>query len=191
MERKNRYDGLHPAAASSIRYHAKRLAGCNAVPGMNLEDYEQHLALQLLRKGKTYDEGRASYATFADRVVRSQSASLASPTAARSHERAMLSLDDILPNSTDDGDGTLHDLLPGNGCVPSTHDRRAHDVADLRVDLARFHDGLSPALRRCLAWVADGGVQSAIRDGLHRSSFYEARERLRARAAAYGLAEYL
>jgi hypothetical protein len=137
MERKNRYDGLHPAAASSIRYHAKRLAGCNAVPGMDLEDYEQHLALQLLRKSKTYDDGRASYATFADRVVRSQSASLASATAARSHEQAMLSLDDILPSSTDDGDGTLHDLLPGNGCVPSTHDRRAHDVADLRVDLAR------------------------------------------------------
>ena len=41
---------------------------------------------------------------------------------------------------------------------------------------------LPPTLRRCLAWIAVGGAEAAIRDGLHRSSFYEARERLRARA---------
>ena len=107
MERKNRYDGLHPAAVSSIRYHAKRLARCNTVPGMDIGDYEQHLALQLLRRSERYDDRRASFATFADRVVRSQSASLASPTEARSHEREMLSLDDILPSSTDEDDGTF------------------------------------------------------------------------------------
>ena len=191
MERKNRYDGLHPAAVSSIRYHAKRLARCNTVPGMDIGDYEQHLALQLLRRSERYDDRRASFATFADRVVRSQSASLASPTEARSHEREMLSLDDILPNSTDDGDGTLHDLISGNECVSSTHDGSAHDVADLHVDLARFFESLPPALRRCLGWLVAGGVEAAIRDGLHRSSFYEARGRLRARAMAYGLAEYL
>ena len=42
-----------------------------------------------------------------------------------------------------------------------------------------------------MAWIAAGGVQAAIRDGLHRSSFYEARERLQAQAVAFGLAEYL
>ena len=191
MERKNHYDGLHPAAVSSIGYHAKRLARCNTVPGMDIGDYEQHLALQLLRRSGGYDDRRASFATFADRVVRSQSASLASPTEARSHEREMLSLDDILPSSTDDGDGTLHDLIPGNECVSAAHDGSAHDVADLHVDLARFIDSLSPAMRRCLGWLVAGGVEAAIRDGLHRSSFYEARGRLRARAMAYGLAEYL
>lgn len=191
MERKNRYDGLHPAAVSSIRYHAKRLARCNAVPGMDIEDYEQHLALQLLCRSERYDPQRASFATFADRVVRSQAATLASPTEARSHEREMLSLDDILPNSTDDGDGTLHDLISGNVCVSSTHDGSAYDVADLHVDLARFIESLPPALRRCLGWLVAGAVEAAIRDGLHRSSFYEARGRLRARAMAYGLANYL
>ncbi len=186
MERKNRYNGLHPAAVSSIAYHAKRLARCNTVPGMDIGDYEQHLALQLLRRSDGYDDRRASFATFADRVARSQSASLTSPTEARSREREMLSLDELLPNSTDDGDGTLHDPISRNECVSS-----AHDVADLHVDLARFFESLPPALRRCLGWLAAGGVEAAIRDGLHRSSFYEARGRLRARAMAYGLAEYL
>jgi hypothetical protein len=191
MERKNRYDGLHPAAVSSIRYHAKRLARCNTVPSMDIGDYDQHLALNLLRRSDRYDDRRSSFPTFADRVVQSQSASLASPTEARSCEREMLSLDDILPSSTDDGDGTLHDLISGNELVSSTQDGSAHDVADLRVDLARFFESLPPALRRCLGWLVAGGVEAAIRDGLHRSSFYEARWRLRARALTYGLAEYL
>ena len=73
MERQNRYDGLHPAAVSSIRYHSERLARCNTVPGMDISDYEQHLALQLLLRSERYDQRRASFATFADRVVRSQS----------------------------------------------------------------------------------------------------------------------
>ena len=148
MERQNRYDGLHPAAVSSIRYHAKRLARCNTVPGMGIGDYEQHLALQLLRRSDRYDDRRASFATFADRVVRNQSASLASPTEARSHEREMLSLDDVLPSSTDDGDGSLHDLIPGNECVSSTHDGSAYDVAACTSILR----GSSRACRRrCVA----------------------------------------
>ena len=191
MEWKNHYEGLHPAAVSSVGYHAKRLARCNTVPGMDIGDYEQHLALQLLRRSERYDDRRSSFPTFADRVVRSQSASLASTTEARSHERESLSLDDILPSSTDDGDGTLHDLISVDETTSSMHDKSPNDLADLRVDLARFFESLPPALRRCLGWLVAGGVEAAIRDGLHRSSFYEARGRLRARAMAYGLAEYL
>ena len=191
MESKNRYDGLHPAAVSSIRYHAQRLARSNTVPGMDIRDYEQHLALQLLRRSNRYDDRRASFATFADRVVRSQSASLASPTEARSHDRVMLSLDDILSNCANEDDGTFHDLISVDQTISSMHDSAPNDLADLHVDLARFIESLPPALRRCLVWLAAGGVEAAMRDGLHRSSFFEACGRLRARAVAYGLAEYL
>lgn len=119
MERKNRYEGLDPAAVSSIRHHAKRLARGNAVPGMDIDDYEQHLALRLLRRSDGYDDRRASFATFADRVVRSKSATLARTTEARSHERAMLSFDHILPNSADKDNGTFPGLISqeGGSCV--------------------------------------------------------------------------
>jgi hypothetical protein len=95
----------------------------------------------------------------------------------------MLSLDDSLSWPDADGEPTSLDVISPDGGDA--------DAADLRVDLARFLDNLPPALRRCLGWLVAGGAKAAMREGLHRSSFYEARRRLRARAAAYGLAEYL
>jgi hypothetical protein len=41
MEHRNRYEGVHVRAIEFIRYHARQLARHRAVPGMELEDYEQ------------------------------------------------------------------------------------------------------------------------------------------------------
>ena len=50
MEHFNRYDGVHPRAVQFVRYHARQLARHGAVPGMELEDYEQDLITDLLAR---------------------------------------------------------------------------------------------------------------------------------------------
>jgi RNA polymerase sigma-70 factor (ECF subfamily) len=70
MEHRNRYDGVHPRAIQFVRYHARQLARHHAVPGMELEDYEQDLITDLLIRERRFDAARAGYATFADRIIR-------------------------------------------------------------------------------------------------------------------------
>ena len=70
MEHRNRYDGVHPRAIQFVRYHARQLARHRAVPGMELEDYEQDLITDLIAREPRFDPTRATYPTFADRVIR-------------------------------------------------------------------------------------------------------------------------
>ena len=76
MEQSNRYDGVHPRAVQFIRYHARQLARLCAVPGMDIADYEQELAADLLERSDRFDPSRSSYPTFADRLIRKRVASL-------------------------------------------------------------------------------------------------------------------
>ena len=78
MEHSNRYNGIDPRAVNTVRFHARRLTRRRAVPGMEVEDYEQDLTLDLLHRLKKYDSSRSGIATFIDRVVRHRSASLGS-----------------------------------------------------------------------------------------------------------------
>ena len=50
MDSRNRYDGLDPQAIRTVRTHARRLARRGAMPGMDTEDYEQELMLDLHRR---------------------------------------------------------------------------------------------------------------------------------------------
>ena len=70
MEHSNRYDGVHPRAIQFVRYHARQLARHRAVPGMELEDYEQDLITDLIARERRFDPTRAAYPTFADRIIR-------------------------------------------------------------------------------------------------------------------------
>ena len=70
-------------------------------------------------------------------------------------------------------------------------DRLEHDAA-LRHDLGRFVAMLPPAFKRCCAVLANGSIGEAVRrEGLHRSSHYEAVCRLRRKAREAGLRDYL
>ena len=190
MERKNRYDGLHPAAVSSIRHHASCLAGVNAVPGMDKEDYQQELALHILRRIGQHDERRGSLPTFFDRILDNRSKCLVAPTKAKLVERRMLSLDEPA-ESTDEDEIALQNLIStGQSLWPASRLSPSEQM-DLRVELDRFVRDLSPGGRRCLDWLLAGGVEAAICNGVHRSSFYDALERLRSHAHLRGLEEYL
>ena len=157
---------------------------------MNIEDYEQELALHLLRRRDYYNEERSSFPTYADRITRNRSRSLAKKTKAQVVERQMLSLDDTVENRNED-DIAIQDLVSDDQSLWPDSRLSCSERINLRIDLGRFIRDLPPSLRRCLGWLLADGVKTAIRDGVHRSSFYDALERLRVRAAGYDLKEYL
>lgn len=171
MEQLNRYDGVHPRAVQFVRHHARQLARSAPFPGMDVEDYEQDLLADLIERSKSFDPGRATYPTFADRVIRHRAGRLKSRAASRSAEAQAIPLDDenVLELASEDD-----------------------EAAPLRLDLERFIQALPVRLRRCCVWLAsDNRVEAAATLGLHRSTLYEAARDLRLRAIETGLDLYL
>jgi hypothetical protein len=180
MEHQNRYDGVHPRAIQFVRYHARHLARHGAVPGMDLEDYEQDLIIDLLARERHFDPARAAYPTFADRVIRHRVSTLiqAGLQVRRFEDQGLGAAAAGLRLETQ-GDS-------GAGAV-WTEDR-----ASLGLDLESFVGQLPIRLRRCCEWLlAENRRAAAAALGLHRSSLYEAAHDLRALAIEAGLDLYL
>lgn len=172
MEPLNRYyDGVHPRAVQFVRHHARQLARSAPVPGMDVEDYEQDLVADLIARSKSFDPGRATYPTFADRVIRHRASRLKSRAPSRSAEAQAVPLDD---------EGVLE--------FACDHD----DATSLRFDLERFLHALPVRLRRCCTWlVSENRLEASAALGLHRSTLYDAARDLRLRAIEAGLNAYL
>ncbi|WP_157100586.1 hypothetical protein [Rhodoplanes sp. Z2-YC6860] len=167
----------------NIQTHAKRLARSNAVPGMDVQDYEQDLAADLVQRQAAFNPLIASFATFADRIIGHRASTLRTPTAWKNAERSMLSLD--APLSVDGEELTLHDILP-DPMSPG-----AEWVA-LGLDVRRFLDGLGKSeWQTCALLLDDSIAEGARRAGIHRSTAYEHIDRLRNRAMAAGLGDYV
>jgi DNA-directed RNA polymerase specialized sigma24 family protein len=185
MEQTTSRAGVDPRVLKHIRTTARRLTGDKAIPGMDAQDIEQDLVLDLWRRRAAFDPSRATFRTFADRVVAHRVATLTGPTVRLAAERATLSLD--LPAANDDGDATLADIL-SDPDEPADLDEQH----GLRLDVRRFVAGLTPALKRCCAiLLAPNVTEAAAAAGLHRSSVYESAQRLRRLAAAAGLQDYV
>lgn len=184
MESSNRYDGLDPRAIRTVRHYARRLARRQTNPGMEIEDYEQDLMLDLVRRLRHYDAGRASLATFIETVVRHRVADLA----ARPAGPETVSLDQPVGQPDDDDAPMLGDALDAAQSLWREPGPLATDLPELRVDLRRFVDGLPPSLQRCCGWLLVGSVQEAARQaGVHRDTVYDGRRRLKEHAVRAGL----
>lgn len=175
----------------NIRIRAAGLARSGAAPGMETEDIEQELRLDLIRRAPSYDPAKASFETFADRVVANRISSLAAVTQASRAERTILSLD--APADDDNGDGglTLADVLSDTSAMhPGGDFVRSHGPG-LRGDIGKLLAALCPASRRVAVAVSQLSVAEAARAlGLHRSSVYDRLASIRATAMDLGLGEY-
>lgn len=183
----NCYDALHPYATQTIRIHAHRLARTTVIPGMSAADYEQQLALDLWQRLPRYKPERAGLATFIDRAVRHRVCGFftAAQAVARSSERRAISL-----QGDDEGRRLAAKLRIDDGLWERADDLERE--VGLRHDLTRFVASLPPALERCLAILTSGSIGVAARkEKLHRSSYYEALDRLRRSARQAGLYDYL
>ncbi len=182
MEQTTRDAVLAPRTLKHIRSTAKRVARSGRIRGMDAEDIAQDLFLDLWRRSPAFDPSRASFPTFADRIIAHRAASLTAQTQRAQIERREIRIDDPVEGA----DGcTLADILP---------DAAAPDELDhgLSLDLRRFIESLSPALQRCCAILAEPNIRSAAAQaGSHRSSLYENARRLRRRAEEAGLRIYL
>jgi len=186
MELKNRYDGMDTSAVRTIRFHARRLHCTNAAPGMDVEDFEQDLALDLFRRQQHYDPSKASFPTFADRIVAHRAATLATRSIRLDVERRMISLDATATGADDEQPALLDLLLDDEGALP------ADELCGLRRDVRAFLASLTPALQRCCAILLADNLSEAAREaGIHRSTLYEASKRLLERAEARGLGIYV
>lgn len=177
----NRYDGLDPEVVRNIRATARRLARLRAVPGMDTEDFEQDLVLDLWRRQDAFDPDRASFRTFAARVVANRVATLTAGTARLRGERRTVSLHDPV-----DGYGGATLMLE---VIP---DEELPDEEGLacRIDVQRFLIQLTPAMQRCcVAIILSGGSDAASIAGVHRSTLHENLERLCRLARDAGLKE--
>jgi len=188
----NRYAGLPARTIKRIRYLASKLSRQNAVPGMDREDFEQDLVLDLLRRIGRHDPARASLETFAEHVIDNRVATLTRPCARLRAERQAVSIDCGLSSSDNEvgpDQQTDDNLIIANSDVdPSCIENGLH----LRIDVESFIGRLAPALRVCAEIMANGNIaEGASKAGLHRSTIYERLAHLRAEAATVGLHEYL
>ncbi|MDP8931254.1 MAG: hypothetical protein M3O70_22460 [Actinomycetota bacterium] len=180
MEHPNCYDGVDPRAVQFVRYHARRLARRRAVPGMEVEDYEQDLIADLIARDPRFDPARAAYPTFADRVIRHRVSTLIQAGL------RMRRIEDQGPRSVALGPCPEAEVeaSAGTSCT--------EDQCSLCLDLERFVGQLPMRLRRCCDWlVAENRLAAAAALGLHRSSLYDAAQDLRQHAIEAGLHLYL
>ena len=182
MEHFSGVAALDARTRAHVQTTARRLARSGSLPGMDADDIGQDLFLDLWRRRHAFDPARASFPTFADRVIANRVATLTSPTMRQRAERALVWLDE--PISGDDAD-TLAATV-ADPAAPTEH-----DLAML-LDVRRFVARLSPALRQCCEiLLAPKLCDAAAEVGLHRSSVYENIQRLRAVTNAAGLKEYV
>jgi hypothetical protein len=180
MEHSNRYDGVHPRAIQFVRYHARQLARHRAVPGMELEDYEQDLITDLLVRERHFDPARAAYPTFADRVIRHRVSTLIQAGL------RMRRIEDQVVGAPAAEPGQEVQVNRGAG-APWTE-----EWCSLCLDLERFVGQLPARLRRCCEWLlAENRRDAAAALGLHHSSLYEAAHDLKRHAIEADLHLYL
>jgi hypothetical protein len=191
MASTNSYPSLEPRVAALLRHHASRLAASDH--RLEQEDVEQELATHLHLRDDRFDLGRASRATYHDRVVRHRAADLArNARAAKRGPAATLCFEDL----DSDRDGV--EIGGEAGCAGAWHGLMLEDRADwedtaaLRCDLVRFLAMQPPRLQECCLLLLTHSVAETARVlGHHRSSIYAWLATLRERGRAAGLAIYL
>ncbi|GHE00979.1 hypothetical protein U879_13435 [Defluviimonas sp. 20V17] len=173
----------------NIRIRAARLARSGAVPGLDAEDIEQELRLDLIRRARNFDPAKSSFDTFADRIVANRVATLASATAAMRAERAMLCID--APVGDDNEGLTLSDVLPEAAALDPVDAFSLAHGPGLRGDVGRLLAALCPATRQVAMAVSQLSISEAARAlGVHRSTIYERLSRIREIATEMGLDGY-
>jgi DNA-directed RNA polymerase specialized sigma24 family protein len=103
---KNNYKGIDPFIINQVRYHSRSLIRHPAIHGMEVEDIEQELMLDVLSRTQAYDPEKASWRTFVDRILNHKIANLIEDAKAlkRGGGVRAISLDALLENPEGEND---------------------------------------------------------------------------------------
>ncbi|MDN2578910.1 sigma factor [Aquibium sp. ELW1220] len=163
MKSCNRYDGINPYLLSQVRYRARRLSRHSLMQGMEIEDIEQELMLDILARTQSYDPDRAKWSTFVDRVLSNKCATMISTELAAKRGAGVraISLDALRAEP----DGDLHEPVD-EASIDRTH-------LDIRIDLGRHIAGLPPCLSRLLRSLCERTMTEIARDnGVPKATLY-------------------
>lgn len=175
----------------NIHIRAVRLARSGTVPGLDVDDIEQELRLDLIRRVHKFDPTKSSFDTFADRIVANRIATLASATRATRAERAMQSLHSHVGEDEADGGLTLSDVLPETAAIDPVGEFALAHGPGVRGDVAKLLGALCPSSRRVAIALTHLSVAEAARAlKVHRSTIYTRLSVIRRTAQSLGLEGY-
>ena len=159
------FEQSYSSSSHIAAVHAAKIIALHALPHDHLQDLKQEALLELWRKAPVFDEGRAGWRTFAERVVANRLASLIR------HAR-----------SSRAGFGQ-QDPIEGLE-VP---DPARYDNIDLQTDVRRVLDGVASLDRSVALLLIDySAIETSRRLRVSRSTVYRSIERLRAAFTAAG-----
>lgn len=195
MGSRDRDLGIDPDVARIIRYKASRLVGHAGFLFDDLEDLEQELMLDLLRRLPKWDAAQAQLKTFVSRIVDHKIATLitAQKAGIRNYRDRGHSLNAPLVPEDDESVERgeiidLDDYLLRTGKAS----RPLAELDDLRIDVWRVIDRLPPRLRDLCERLRTQTVAEISRDtGIPRGTIYELVTKLRVIFEKAGLRDYL
>ncbi|MBF0424597.1 MAG: sigma-70 family RNA polymerase sigma factor [Magnetococcales bacterium] len=159
MNSRNHYPDLHGEAVRVIRFKAGQLSRLPCFTRADVEDLEQELAMDLLRRLPWFDPSRAGLATFLDRIVGHRAANLVAGAMAkrRGGGLTLVSVDDL--ESGDDQETTL--------------DSPNQERVELGVEVRRLLGRLPEEHRHlCHLLMAVDKPEIPRRLGVSRATFY-------------------
>ena len=195
MDSRNRYDGIDTYAVRIIRHKARRLIGKFGFTEFDIEDIEQELVLEVLRRLPKYNPKRAKLSTFIALVVEHKIATIIETrkAAMRDYRRCAGSLNDSLED--DEGGSTeLIEAFDQEAYLFRTGklSRPAAELRDLKIDLCKAIEKLPLELRELCRRLLTNTVTEVSRDtGIARGTIYDMIKKICGALKEAGLGDYL
>ena len=182
MRSLNRYQNIHPYAVTKIRFHARQLIRYRCFSGMEIEDIEQELVLDYLRRIPLFDSSKSSLNTFIAQIVEKHSFKLIRHVCAQKR-RNLMSLD----TWRDDGDAHAALNLARNNCALPWDEH-----VTLTYDLQKVTATLPTPLIALCEQLKEKDVAELCGDNrAGKSAKYQAIQKIRAVFSTTDLKKYL
>jgi RNA polymerase sigma-70 factor (ECF subfamily) len=191
---KGRHGGLDEYVVRLVKRKARQLVGRAGFVEADVDDIQQELMLDLLRRLPRLDPTLAKRETFIARLVEHGLATLIESREAgiRDFRRSAGSLDGLCGASDDSTDNSTEDGAPAFTQDERLREtvaalRREEELHVLRLDLEKAIARLPVELRTlCIHLQTSSVVDISLETGVPRGTVYEAVRRLRTRFAHLG-----
>lgn len=194
MATENRYGELGSYAERLIKRKAAEIVKLEGFTPSGLEDIEQDLAFEILRRRPDFDPERSSYETFVTRVVNHAMTDMVDKCWApkRNPRRCECSLNELIPDS-EGGLVERAETLDHETYRRSSAPHTEQELQDLHLDLEDALGSLPPKLRRICDLLAEGKSLPEIArlTSIPQRTIYRARDKIRKHFEHTGLGEYV
>ena len=187
--------GITDSAATTIRRKARRLVGTVGFTTSDVQDLEQELRLDLMKRLHKFDPDRGSYNTFVARIIdhKIQNIIRHRKQEIRDFRRESYSINGSIEPS--DGNSTkFSDLISQDDAEirRGTRRRSRRDQAQLHLDVSLVVNKIPADLQQVAQLLSEKTVtETAKALGIPRTTLYGNIERLRQIFKNNGLNEYL